>query len=125
MLPKLNRLKKKRDFEILFNEGRFFRGALIDMKVWKIDPKKYPKREYSVSDLKIGFVVSTKVDKRAVNRNRVKRQMREVVRLLLLKDSLKNGYMMAFIARGPILKKTYADIQNDIVGLMQSANLLI
>ena len=89
MLPKEYRLKQMKDFEILFKEGRFVAGRIVNAKIWKIEPEKYPKRGYQDTDLKVGFVASVEHEKRAVARNRVKRQMRESVRLLVKDNKIK------------------------------------
>ena len=113
-----------KDFEILFKEGRFVGGDLQNLKIWKIDPKKYPRRKYNKDDLKIGFVVCLKAHKSAVKRNRVKRQMREVVRLLLKEDKLKKGYMLALMAKGNIIGKDYKEIEKSVVGILKKARIL-
>ena len=112
-----------KDFEILFKEGRFVGGGLVTAKVWKIEPEKYPKRAYSREDLKIGFVVSTKISKSAVKRNRVKRQMREVVRLLLKDGRLKRGFMISIMAKSAILSKEYESIEEDVVAVLERAGV--
>lgn len=112
-----------KDYEILFEEGKFVNGKLLGAKVWKIDPKKYEKRAYSSENLLIGFVVSTKVSKNAVKRNRLKRQMREVVRLLLKDGGMKKGYMIAFIARAEMFGKEYEEIQKDMIGILKKAKI--
>ena len=114
-----------KDFDILFKEGRFVGGALVTMKMWKIDPEKYPLRKYSVDDLKIGFVVSKKVHKSAVKRNRLKRQMREVVRLLLKENKLKHGFMISIMAKAEMLGKTYKEIEESVVGGLKRAGVLV
>src|SRR3989339_1305806 len=119
MLPKQYRLTKMKDFEILFKEGRFYSSPLLQAKIWKIEPEKYPRRQYLTGDLKIGFVVSTKIDKRAVVRNRLKRQMREVVRLLLKDTKLKVGFMMLFIAKKETVGKEYGEIEKSAVELLK------
>ena len=73
MLILENRLRKMKDFNILFKEGEFVNGELLTLKIWKIDPKKYPKRKYEDDELRIGFVVGLKISKKAVKRNRIKR----------------------------------------------------
>src|SRR3990167_3216498 len=103
MLPQEHRLRKMKDFDILWKEGRFVTGTLANAKVWQIQPEKYPRRKYTMNELLIGFVVSTKISKSAVKRNRVKRQMREVVRLLLKEGKIKAGYMMALMAKPVII----------------------
>ncbi len=124
MLPQENRLKRMKDFEILFSEGRFVSGNLLNAKVWKIEPAKYPKRGYSVDDLKIGFVASVKHEKKAVGRNRAKRQMREVVRLLLKDAKIKHGYMIAFLSTPKVFGAEYGEIAKDIESILRKARLL-
>lgn len=124
MLEQQFRLKKKRDIEITLENGKFVGGALCTMKYWKIDPVKYPKRVYSLDDLKIGFVVGLKVSKKAVVRNRLKRQMREVVRLLLKDSRVPAGYMILFFAKKEMIDKEYVNIERDFFGLLRRAGLL-
>lgn len=124
MLPREYRLTRMKDFEILFKEGHFVGGALVTAKVWKIEPEKYPKRVYSSQDLKIGFVVPMKVSKSAVKRNRAKRQMREVVRLLLKEDRLKHGFMVVIMAKNAVLSAEYGDIDKDVVAVLRRASVL-
>lgn len=124
MLSKEYRLTRTKDFEILFKEGQFVGGQLVTAKVWKIEPEKYPKRAYSSEDLKIGFVVSVKISKSAVKRNRAKRQMREVVRLLLKDDRLKRGFMIAIMAKSAVLSAEYGEIAADIVEVLRRSGVL-
>lgn len=125
MLPQENRLKHMKDFEILFKEGRFFAGKLITAKVWKIDPEKYPRRKYGADDLKIGFVVGLKVSKSAVKRNRVKRQMREVVRLLLKDGKLKKGFHISIMAKPGVVGAEYVEIEKDVGLVFGRSGLLV
>src|SRR3989338_5415615 len=124
MLPKLHRLRRMKDFDILYREGRFVPGRLIQAKVWRIEPAKYPRRAYRPDDLLIGFVVSTKVSKSAVKRNRVKRKMREVVRLLLKEGKIKAGYMMALMAKSEMVGREYGEIEAEIIALLKRARVL-
>jgi len=113
-----------KDFEILFKEGGFIAGDFLNIKIWKIDPKKYPRRKYPKDDLKIGFVVGIKVSKSAVKRNLIKRRMREVVRLLLKEKKIKSGYMIAVLAKADILDCEYAEIEKAIMTVFKRARLL-
>lgn len=125
MLSQEYRLKKMKDFEILFKEGKFVSGTLVGAKIWKIDPSAYPKREYKENDLKIGFVASVKHEKRAVGRNRMKRQMREAVRLLLKDNRIKTGYFIAFLSTPKLFGAEYTDIADDIESILKKARLLV
>ncbi|MEK7623330.1 MAG: ribonuclease P protein component [Patescibacteria group bacterium] len=124
MLPEANRLKHDRDFTTLFKEGMFAGSSLVTVKFWKINPARYPRRNYQTHDLRIGFVVSTKVSKNAVVRNRLKRQMREIVRLLLQKGQLKTGYLLAIMAKAEMIGKEYKEIEADILSVLRRAGLL-
>jgi len=114
-----------KDFDILFKEGRFVGGELVTLKYWKVEPKKYERRDYNTEDLKIGFVVGKKVSKSAVKRNKVKRQMREVVRLLLKEDKLKPGFMVAIIAKPLSLGKKYEEIEKDVLNVLRRSGLFV
>ncbi len=73
-LPKNNRLKKKRDFEAVFKTGKAVNGTFLFAKF-----KKSPS---NVS--RFGFVVSSKVAKKAVVRNRIRRALTATVQSGLL-----------------------------------------
>lgn len=124
MLPGENRLKHDRDFKTLFAEGKFVSGSLVNAQIWKIEPEKYPRRKYSLEDLKIGFVVSKKTSKSAVKRNRIKRQMSEAVRLLIQKNTLKTGYLVLILAKNEILDQEYVEIEKSIQQLLKRIGIL-
>ena len=87
-------------------------------------PKKYPRRDYKTDDLKIGFVVSVKVSKSAVKRNRIKRQMREAVRLLLKDNKIKTGYHAAIMAKAGAVGAEYGEIDKDIKMVLERAGVV-
>ena len=124
MLPQKNKLRKMKEWEILFKEGRFVAGKLVNLKIWRVNPAKYPKRDFSDDDLKIGFAVGLKISKSAVKRNRVKRQMREVVRLLLKDKVLRKGFFVGVLAKPEIVGKEYDEIERDIVGVLKKSCIL-
>lgn len=124
MIPRAYRLKHMKDFDILFKEGRFVRGEFVNAKVWKIDPTKYERRNYSTDDLKIGFVVSKKVNKRAVVRNKIKRRMREAMRLILKENELETGYHVSFMAAPEAEGATFEQIMEDVMSVLKKARVL-
>ena len=70
---------------------------------------------------RFAFVVPTKVDKRATQRNRMRRILSESVRLLLPDIAGTDG---VFIIRKNIAKLSQQDIKNIATDLLHSAKLL-
>jgi ribonuclease P protein component len=60
----------------------------------------------------------------AVVRNRAKRQLREVVRLLLKQGVLAEGYYVLAIAKPGILAKEYAEISQEMTLLLKKSGVL-
>lgn len=70
---------------------------------------------------KFAFVVSKKVHKRAVIRNRIKRLMRESVRLQLKKGELKevqNYLSVIFVAKSNAINTDFPTVDNSIKTLL-------
>lgn len=111
MLAKRHRLTAEKDFARLFAKGRAFHGRGVTVKAVR-----------SGSDgPRIGFVVSTKVAKRAVVRNLVKRRMREIVRKRLAK--LLGGVDIAFLARSESVSMTFQELERSIEEVLAKAGL--
>ncbi len=66
-----------------------------------------------------GFSVSKRVGK-AVTRNRVKRLLREILRVM----PLKSGWDIVFIARPAAATADYASLKRSVEGLLSRARLL-
>lgn len=95
MLPKRNRLVKGKDYEKVWRHGRSFFKETVGFKVLKND----------LNISRFGFIVGIKVSKKAVQRNRIKRQLSEIIRLKI--NSIKPGYDFLILALPKILGKKY------------------
>ncbi len=102
MLPKKFRLHNDKDIKRLVQGGKTF--FLPQMII------KYQKNNQLGTRLAV--VVSTRVDKRAVVRNRVKRQIREVLRMEVLK--IKKNQDILFIIKKSCLDLSFVDIKKQI-----------
>jgi ribonuclease P protein component len=69
MLPKSSRLLKKKDFEAVSRQGSFFSAGNIALKF----------RKNGSDQSRIGISVGLKFSKKAVLRNRIRRQLREII----------------------------------------------
>ncbi len=79
------------------------------------------KRANELSTSRFGFSVSKRVGK-ATTRNRVKRRMREAVRMH--SELLVPGWDVVFIARPRIGRASYGDIESSVEHLLDKAGLL-
>jgi len=112
MLAKPYRLTKDKDFERLAREGRAVYGGELMLK-WRLN---------NLKQSRFGFVVSKKVDKRAVVRNKIKRRLRAVVRENLSK--IRPGYDVMILTRSEIKNLTFMQLKNKIDDLLIRAKLL-
>ncbi|HSM84431.1 MAG TPA: ribonuclease P protein component [Nodosilinea sp.] len=88
MLPKHNRLLRSQQFSQVYRQGRKGVSAHLVVRAWALPSPAAvaPKPDSSPNSRtgpQIGIVVSLKVHKRAVVRNRLKRQVRAALRVLL------------------------------------------
>lgn len=111
MLPKKFRLNADNDIKRLVRSGKTFFLPQLTLKYQK----------NTVNCLRIGFVVSTKVDKKAVIRNKVKRRLREAIKTEL--PGLKNGYDLLFIAKKACVDLSFVDLCQQLQFALKTARL--
>ncbi len=119
MLPKNYRLKNNSAFEATYR----LKNTLGD-KYFLLYLGAPVKEE--TQHLKIGFVVSKKFHKRAVKRNRIKRLLREVIRLKIKQGELLDAQKlrsMIFIAKPPSLDLDYKSTEIAITKLIERIKL--
>ena len=75
-------------------------------------------RPNNTNTTRIGFTVSKKITKLAVQRNRLRRQMREIVRLSADVQQKYPSHDLILIARTEALNRTYQQLTNDFTYLL-------
>ncbi|MEG2657916.1 MAG: ribonuclease P protein component, partial [Clostridiales bacterium] len=101
-----NRLKKRKDFTKTYKKGRSVNGKSIILCY----------RRTTKPCFRIGFTVSKKVGN-AVVRNKVRRRLKEIVRLN--QECFANNYDYIFIARSIAKKTSYLDLEKEMLSLVK------
>lgn len=112
MIPAINRLKKEKDFERVFKKGKGFQESFLILRIAKNNLK----------DSRFGFIVAKSFSKKAVERNLIKRRLREAVRKRL-KD-ISRSVDGVFIARPGLEKRKLDEIDKIVERLFKKAKLI-
>lgn len=94
-LPKANRLKSYRDFQTVYKLGKKYESAHLILRALLDSENSLNESQ----PLRIGISISQKVSKKAVIRNRIKRQVRSVLRQFL-PEIKKTGKMVIVVKKG-------------------------
>ena len=113
MLAKQHRLTKERDFKKVNALGRSFFSPQFRLRhvANGLDASRF------------GIVTSAKLSKKAVVRNRVRRQVSEILRLNNKK--IVAGQDVVVWVRPPALNKAYQELEEKLLGLLKKAKLLL
>lgn len=96
---------KKKEFEAVFKKGKTRAGKLVFLKILK----------NNLDDNRFGIVVSKKISKKAVNRNKIKRRLKEIIRQI----NIKSGFDIVIVAKPEILDKKYQEIKDELEELLK------
>lgn len=111
MLPQPHRLKRSADVTLVQKQGRSWRHPLCILLSKRGDAEAS----------RFAFIASKRVGK-AVARNRVKRLLREAVRLHL--DDIQPGWDCVWIARPQLSQASFAEVETAVLHLLAQAKLL-
>lgn len=111
MLAKLNRLKKKKDFENVLRKGRGFKEDFLVLKVVK----------NNLFQTRMGLIVGLKVSKKATLRNKIKRRLRALMMPKMSK--IEKGIDIVLIARSGLEHKNFWEIAEILNTLLKRAKI--
>ena len=112
MLPKANRLIKESEFKKVAKGAKPIHSKYLILK--KVST---PEQETA-----FGLVISTKVSKKAVVRNKIRRRLREVIRDNL--NEIVPGFKVMLVVKSTILDKEYKAIKTDLEQLLKKVRLI-
>lgn len=118
MLPSEQRLRDNRHFRRVYAKGHSQTHRLLVLYHWQ----RRGEAQHEAPGRRIGFVVSKKLGK-AVQRNRVKRRLREALRHLL-PQMQEGSYDLIFVGRKGVQEAETEEIEQAVQTLLQSARRL-
>ena len=104
------RLRRNSDFQQVRQHGKFNASPLMVLAFLRNE----------LDHSRFGFVVSKRLGK-AVQRNKIKRRMREATRLRI--PQIKPGFDLVLIARQPIREANYTEIEQSLQHLLKKSDL--
>lgn len=102
-LPKKYRLPSKSEIEKVFKKGKIINSNFLSIR----------SNRNNLSFSRFVVIVSLKISKKAVVRNKIKRRLSEIIRLNILKS--KPGYDLVFSVKTGILGQNYGELKELLV----------
>jgi ribonuclease P protein component len=115
-LSRSNRLKHRQDFHFVYQQGIYCRTSHLILRALQeqeISQQLLPPR--------IGISISQKVSKKAVIRNRIKRQIRAIFREFL--PSIPDGWKIVVMVKPGATECTFLEFRQAIQQLLNKAGI--
>ena len=107
MLPNEHRLRLEKDIKTLFAKGRSVFGIFVGVRF----------RPNKLAHSRFAFVVGTKVSKKAVVRNRLRRQLRGIIYKHLSK--IKPGFDVMLMIKKEAIGKKSRELEAELIQTLQ------
>ena len=111
MLKRINRLKKRYQFNYVYKSGEHFSGEHIVLYVASSKTK----------NIKVGLAVTKKIG-HAVVRNRVRRRLREIIKSQI--PVMKQSFNIIVVARENVTTASFEKLTIEFNKLLKKANLI-
>lgn len=108
MLSRAYRLTKKDHVPAILKEGKMHRGAHFVVRF----------RENRLNHPRFGVIVSQKIRDKAVDRNRLRRQMFESLRLYLKKNPSLRSFDLIVLPQKGLARLPYATLDGSLCGML-------
>ncbi|OGN00071.1 MAG: ribonuclease P protein component [Candidatus Yanofskybacteria bacterium RIFCSPHIGHO2_01_FULL_41_27] len=109
-----NRIKKKKEFDGVFKNGKTVNGSFLFIKF----------KKNNLKTSRFGFAVGLKVSKKAVERNRIRRLLSETVKIYL--KQVKNNYDIIVVIKSKPAEEAIetSPVAEDFVKTMKRAGII-
>ncbi len=112
MLKKANRLLKKKDFDAVWQKGRSNFDKLMGVKVLASGRQEN----------RLGIMIGLKVSKKAVERNKIKRRIREILRAEIA--NLKPGFDIVITVLPAAKGTEFSQLQKSLLDNLKRLRIL-
>ena len=113
MLKKINRGLQRDDFKEILAEGKIIQTPLFGIR-FKSPPNPLFEERGGTS-CKFGWIISKKISAKAVDRNKIKRRLAEVIgKQIKNKKLIINNYKIIFLVKKLILGATIEEIETQV-----------
>ena len=104
-------MKRNNDFKKVFEKGKYFQKNFIKIKYLKngLDKNQF------------GLIVGIKISKKAVERNRIKRWVEEIIHLN--SDQIKTGFNIIIMFNPDIIEKKYSQVEEELINLLKESKI--
>lgn len=113
MLCSKNRLRNKKDINNVSKRGTTAAGNFILLKFIK----------NNLNNSRFAFVISSRIFKSAVKRNKIKRRLREITKKNIFR--IKNAMDFLIIVKGAFIRERSVDLEKELLALFNKSKLLI
>ena len=118
-LPKKNRLRNRRDFRAVYSQG--IRQHSIHLVLRALLTSQL-EQQFSIEPTRLGISISQKVSKKAVVRNRIKRQIKAAFRELL--PIIPPGWKIVIVVRSRAIECKYEHFLRELKQLLTEAKII-
>lgn len=124
----LLRLRGRKICDRLLRHGKVWKGKHMTVR-WLPGHPRHPAAKVMQSGIYVGTITSTKLDKSAVRRNRMRRRCREALRLILREDHIasaggdasagKIAIQLLLAPRSSSLSAPFPELQADLTAFLR------
>ena len=111
MIAQKNRLKKE-DFELIFKEGEKFSNKFFNIRI----------RGNNLGYCRFAVIVSNKISKKAVVRNKIRRRLKAI--FLLNLDNFNQDFDILVTVLPPIVGLNFLEIKENFLSLAKKRQIL-
>jgi ribonuclease P protein component len=120
-LPKVNRLKHWKDFRKVYQQGTRYSSPHLTLLALP-DKRSLLQEALELKETRIGISIGQKVSKKAVVRNRIKRQIRAICSGFL--PEIAPGWQVIIVVRPSALECKYEHFLRELKQLLVKANII-